>query len=73
MSKLNLLKKIAFLGLITVSAPYFNYTNAAVIPCCSNCDFILDNCERNGWKPAGLCNYCATGNCSPNCPNIAAK
>ena len=33
------------------------------IPACSNCDYILNNCENNGWKPAGLCNYCAIGWC----------
>jgi len=33
------------------------------IPACANCDWILAKCETNGWKPAGLCNYCAVGNC----------
>jgi hypothetical protein len=37
------------------------------IPCCCNCDYILENCEANGWKPTALCNYCATGNCSTTC------
>lgn len=33
------------------------------IPACANCDWILDKCASNGWKPAGLCNLCAVGNC----------
>ena len=33
------------------------------IPACANCDWILDRCERNGGKPAGLCSLCAMGNC----------
>ena len=33
------------------------------IPRCENCDYILDNCERFGWRPAALCNACARGNC----------
>jgi hypothetical protein len=33
------------------------------IPFCGNCDYILDNCERNGWRPRALCTMCATGNC----------
>jgi len=33
------------------------------IPYCGNCDYILDNCERNGWHPRGLCNLCAAGIC----------
>jgi hypothetical protein len=33
------------------------------IPFCGNCDFILDNCERNGWRPRALCAACLTGNC----------
>ena len=33
------------------------------IPYCGNCDWILDNCARNGWRPRGLCNYCARGIC----------
>ena len=32
-------------------------------PACANCPFILDNCERNGWKPAAVCTACAIGNC----------
>jgi hypothetical protein len=39
------------------------------IPCCCNCEYILNNCENNGWKPTGLCNYCATGNCYDGCNN----
>ena len=33
------------------------------IPACANCDWILDRCERNGWRPTGLCNLCAAGWC----------
>jgi len=33
------------------------------IPMCSNCDYILDRCESNGWRPRGLCNLCAAGAC----------
>ena len=33
------------------------------IPACRNCDYILDNCERNGWRPRAVCNACAAGNC----------
>jgi len=33
------------------------------IPFCGNCDWILDNCERNGWRPRAVCNACAVGNC----------
>jgi len=42
-----------------------SHDNAIVpaIPFCGNCDFILDNCERNGWRPRALCAACATGNC----------
>lgn len=33
------------------------------IPACSNCDYILDNCLRNGGRPRALCNACARGWC----------
>jgi hypothetical protein len=33
------------------------------IPFCGNCDWILDNCMRNGWRPRAVCNACAVGNC----------
>ena len=33
------------------------------IPMCENCDFILANCEANGWKPRALCNACNSGRC----------
>ncbi|MGE0257568.1 MAG: hypothetical protein AB7T18_02330 [Alphaproteobacteria bacterium] len=33
------------------------------IPMCSNCDYILDRCEQNGWRPRALCAMCATGDC----------
>lgn len=33
------------------------------IPRCENCDFILENCENNGWRPRAVCNACAFGNC----------
>ena len=40
-------------------------TNAVIpaIPSCANCDWILDNCEANGFRPYALCSACATGNC----------
>jgi hypothetical protein len=33
------------------------------IPACANCDWILDRCEANGWRPRALCAACAVGNC----------
>lgn len=33
------------------------------IPFCGNCDYILDNCSRNGWRPRAVCNACFYGNC----------
>jgi hypothetical protein len=33
------------------------------IPACANCDDILDNCERNNWRPRAVCNACASGYC----------
>lgn len=41
------------------------------IPACGNCDYILDNCARNGGRPRALCNACAFGNCyeDPPMPN----
>jgi hypothetical protein len=33
------------------------------IPFCGNCDYILDNCDRNGGYPRAVCYACATGNC----------
>lgn len=33
------------------------------IPRCENCDFILSNCEVNGWRPRAVCNACLVGNC----------
>ena len=41
------------------------------IPQCKNCDYILDRCENNGWRPRALCNMCAVGNCydEPPMPN----
>lgn len=33
------------------------------IPFCGNCDYILDNCEQNGWRPRAVCNACARGDC----------
>ena len=33
------------------------------IPACANCDWILERCEQNGWRPRGLCNLCAIGWC----------
>jgi hypothetical protein len=36
------------------------------IPRCANCDYILDNCERNGWKPRAAC---AAGHCDSSQEN----
>lgn len=33
------------------------------LPRCENCDFILENCENNGWKPRTVCNACNSGRC----------
>ena len=33
------------------------------IPRCANCDYILENCEKNGWKPRAVCNACDSGGC----------
>ena len=33
------------------------------IPACANCDYILDRCELNNWRPRAVCNACAVGNC----------
>ena len=33
------------------------------IPFCGNCDYILENCEKNGWRPRAVCNACDAGNC----------
>ncbi len=38
------------------------------IPACSNCDYILDNCARNGGRPRALCNACAHGWCYTEAP-----
>lgn len=46
-------------------------TSGAVIPAiprCENCDFILENCERNGNRPRAACNACATGRCDSSGP-----
>jgi hypothetical protein len=42
-----------------------SHANAVVpaIPFCGNCDYILENCERNGYRPRALCLACLTGNC----------
>jgi hypothetical protein len=41
------------------------------IPACRNCDYILDRCEANNWRPRALCAACAFGNCyeEPPMPN----
>jgi hypothetical protein len=41
------------------------------LPRCENCDYILENCERNNWRPRALCAACALGNCwdEPPMPN----
>jgi hypothetical protein len=33
------------------------------IPFCGNCDYILDRCARNGYKPTAVCAACDSGNC----------
>lgn len=33
------------------------------IPMCRNCDYILDQCEINGWHPRAVCNACGVGYC----------
>lgn len=33
------------------------------LPRCDNCDFILENCANNGWKPRAVCNACNSGRC----------
>ena len=33
------------------------------IPFCGNCDYILENCANNNWRPRAVCNACWTGNC----------
>lgn len=38
------------------------------IPACRNCDYILDNCEANGWRPRAVCNACLRGNCYEDPP-----
>lgn len=41
------------------------------IPACRNCDYILGQCEKHGWRPSALCNACLSGNCyeDPPMPN----
>jgi hypothetical protein len=49
---------------------------AAVIPAiprCENCDWILDNCERNGWRPRALCAACTAGNCDSSEENPGGR
>jgi hypothetical protein len=38
-------------------------TVVPAIPFCGNCDYILDRCARNGFRPRALCWACLTGNC----------
>ena len=38
-------------------------TIVPAIPFCGNCDYILDRCARNGFRPRALCYACLTGNC----------
>jgi hypothetical protein len=51
----------------------FSHAGAIVpaIPACRNCDYILENCERNGWRPRAVCAACAFGDCyeDPPMPN----
>jgi hypothetical protein len=47
-------------------APFSGSQAGVVIPArpyCGNCPGILDRCDQNGWRPAGLCNMCYYGNC----------
>ncbi len=55
-----------------VSAGRYRHNQAAsapgnlvvpAIPFCGNCDYILDNCARNGGRPRAVCRACAIGNC----------
>jgi hypothetical protein len=50
-----------------------SHTSAVVpaIPACKNCDFILENCEQNGWHPRAVCNACMISYCynEPPLPN----
>ncbi len=39
------------------------------IPRCENCDFILDNCVNNGWRPRAVCNACNSGRCDSGVEN----
>lgn len=38
-------------------------TVVPAIPFCGNCDYILDRCSRNGWRPTAVCNACVSGDC----------
>ena len=33
------------------------------IPACANCDYILDRCVANHWRPRALCHACLVGHC----------
>lgn len=57
-------------SLMSVGSPYRRRSGRArsgsvvpSIPFCGNCDYILDRCERNNWRPRAVCNACASGNC----------
>ena len=43
------------------------------IPPCRNCDAILDQCERNGWRPRAVCAACAAGNCDSSEENPGGR
>jgi hypothetical protein len=45
--------------------PADSHANTVIpaIPACRNCDYILENCENNGWQPRAVCNACATHYC----------
>lgn len=48
------------------AAPLVGAAGEAVVPAipfCGNCDYILDNCARNGWRPRALCRACLVGDC----------
>lgn len=38
------------------------------IPACRNCDWILERCELNNWRPRAVCNACAIGWCYDDPP-----
>jgi hypothetical protein len=47
------------------SRPFASRSDAVIpaIPRCENCEWILDQCEKHGWRPTALCRACAFGYC----------